>query len=159
MHRPRLLFLDEPTAGVDLRNRALFWEIIQEEADAGVTVFVTTHFLEEVELCDWVSFIDAGRLIADAAPEDLRARFADGYRVRVAADLEARETVARALADVSVALRETDDGFTFSADTLDDRTLSALERVGELDRVVVRIEQPEMTDIFRQLIGANGAVR
>ncbi len=63
--RPRLLFLDEPTAGVDVQSRGLFWEIIQEEADAGVTVFVTTHFLEEADYCDWVRFIDAGRLIAE----------------------------------------------------------------------------------------------
>jgi ABC-2 type transport system ATP-binding protein len=45
LHQPRVLFLDEPTAGVDVHNRGLFWELIQEEAEAGVTVFVTTHFL------------------------------------------------------------------------------------------------------------------
>src|SRR5437016_4186542 len=72
LHRPRLLFLDEPTAGVDVHNRARFWEIIQEEAEAGVTVFVTTHFLEEADYCDWVSFIHRGRLIADAPPEEPR---------------------------------------------------------------------------------------
>src|SRR6185503_17309065 len=64
LHAPRVLFLDEPTAGVDVHSRAAFWEFIQEESDAGVTVFVTTHFLEEVEYCDCVSFIDTGRLIA-----------------------------------------------------------------------------------------------
>src|SRR5438477_66848 len=61
LHRPRVLFLDEPTAGVDVRSRGLFWELIQDEARAGVTVFVTTHFLEEVDYCDRVSFIDSGR--------------------------------------------------------------------------------------------------
>ena len=60
---------------------ALFWELIQDEAARGVTVFVTTHFLEEVDYCDWVCFIDAGRLIADATPEELRRRFSDGYRI------------------------------------------------------------------------------
>ncbi len=54
LHEPRLLFLDEPTAGVDVASRGLFWELIQDEADAGVTVFVTTHFLEEVDYCDRV---------------------------------------------------------------------------------------------------------
>ena len=53
LHGPRLLFLDEPTAGVDVRSRGLFWALIQEEAASGVTVFVTTHFLEEVDYCDW----------------------------------------------------------------------------------------------------------
>ena len=79
LHEPRVLFLDEPTAGVDVHNRGLFWELIQDEAEAGVTVFVTTHFLEEVEYCDWVAFIDAGRLIANDAPEALRRRYSGGY--------------------------------------------------------------------------------
>ena len=81
MHRPRVVFLDEPTAGVDVHNRGLFWELIQDEAAAGVTVFVTTHFMEEVDYCDWVCFIDAGRLIANATPEALRQRYSDGYRI------------------------------------------------------------------------------
>jgi ABC-2 type transport system ATP-binding protein len=84
LHRPRVLFLDEPTAGVDLHNRLLFWDRIREEAASGVTVFVTTHFLEEVEYCDWACFIDAGRLIANAHPSEIRRRFSDGYRLRLA---------------------------------------------------------------------------
>ena len=78
LHQPRVLFLDEPTAGVDVHNRGLFWELIQEEAQAGVTVFVTTHFLEEADYCDWVCFIDAGRLIANDAPEALRRALLGG---------------------------------------------------------------------------------
>src|SRR6266403_342080 len=53
LHQPRVLFLDEPTAGVDVHHRGLFWELIQDEAEAGVTVFVTTHLLEEADYCDW----------------------------------------------------------------------------------------------------------
>ena len=159
LHRPRLLFLDEPTAGVDLRNRSRFWEIIQEEADAGVTVFVTTHFLEEVELCDWVSFIDAGRLIADAAPEDLRVRFADGYQVEVDAAPGRRNAVADDLATLGVKLDGTADGFAFNTEKLDEPMLAALERTSARDNAVVRIEQPEMTDVFRRLIGTNGDAR
>ena len=82
LHRPRVLFLDEPTAGVDVHNRGRFWELIQEEAETGVTVFVTTHFMEEADYCDWVSFIDRGKLIADAPPEELRRRYSEGYRDR-----------------------------------------------------------------------------
>jgi len=158
-HRPRVLLLDEPTAGVDLRNRSRFWEIIQEEADAGVTVFVTTHFLEEVELCDWVSFIDGGRLIADAAPEDLRTRFADGYRVEVEAAPAKRSAVAESLAALPVTLDKTANGFAFSSERLDPATLLALERATQRENAVVHIEQPEMTDVFRRLIGSNGAAR
>src|SRR5438309_3678057 len=83
LHRPRVLFLDEPTAGVDVHNRDRFWELIQEEAESGVTVFVTTHFLDEADYCDWVSFIDRGRLVADAPPEELRRPFSEGYRIDI----------------------------------------------------------------------------
>jgi ABC-2 type transport system ATP-binding protein len=159
LHRPRVLFLDEPTAGVDLRNRSRFWEIIQEEADAGVTVFVTTHFLEEVELCDWVSFIDGGRLIADAAPEDLRARFADGYRVEVESEPARRTAVAADLGALGIAHDATEAGFAFSSERLDESLLAALQRTRERENAVVHIEQPEMTDVFRRLIGTNGDAR
>ena len=158
LHRPRILLLDEPTAGVDLKNRSRFWEIIQEESDAGVTVFVTTHFLEEVELCDRVSFIDRGRLIADAAPDELRARFAEGYRVFVDVGRDGREAVAGRLGAAGVTANTTDRGFELTSPTLDASLLSALERIGRLPSVRVRIEQPEMTDVFRRLIGANGAL-
>src|SRR6184192_1492500 len=97
MHRPRLLFLDEPTAGVDVRSRALFWELIQEESEAGATIFVTTHFMEEADYCDQVCFIDAGRLIADAPPEELRRRYSPGYRVEVALPPSARAAAAALL--------------------------------------------------------------
>ena len=82
-----------------MHNRGLFWELIQEEAETGVTVFVTTHFLEEADYCDWVCFIDAGRLIADATPEELRRRYSEGYRIDDrAARRGARRRRARALA-------------------------------------------------------------
>jgi len=160
LHRPRLLFLDEPTAGVDLRNRSRFWEIIQEEADTGVTVFVTTHFLEEVELCDWVSFIDGGRLIADAAPEALRARFAGGYRVELDLASEAeREAVALKLSKTGISSSATDRGLSFTSQTLDPSTLTLLTQTDDTRDAVVRIEQPEMNDVFRRLIGANGSAQ
>ena len=155
LHRPRILFLDEPTAGVDVKNRSRFWEIIQEEADAGVTVFVTTHFLEEVELCDQVSFIDAGRLIADAAPEDLRVQFADGYRIEVEAPVDDRARIARELGSLGVAVVPSERGLALTTRTLDPALLAALDR----SRAAVRIDQPEMTDVFRRIIGANGVAR
>jgi ABC-2 type transport system ATP-binding protein len=160
LHQPRVLFLDEPTAGVDVHNRALFWELIQEEADAGVTVFVTTHFLEEADYCDWVSFIDAGRLIADAAPEDLRRRFSTGYRVRVSLSRDGdRATahadlheVAAALAADGLPIHRDRDALEITAPALDPRWLDAL---GALQRrhpdLRIAVSQPQMTDIFRAM--------
>ena len=105
-----MLLLDEPTAGVDVRSRGLFWEAIQDEAARGVTVFVTTHFLEEVDYCDWVSLIDAGRLIADASPEELRRRFSDGYRIAIAAAPAERDRVLERLGPLAAAATPTPDG-------------------------------------------------
>src|SRR5262249_35528929 len=103
MHRPRVVFLDEPTAGSDVRSRGLFWETGRQEADSGATVFVAAHFVGGVDFCDWVSFIDAGRLTADAAPEDLRRRYSTGYRIAVAVGPEARGAAAAALGPAAVA--------------------------------------------------------
>jgi ABC-2 type transport system ATP-binding protein len=154
LNQPRVLFLDEPTAGVDVHNRALFWDLIQEEADAGVTVFVTTHFLEEVDYCHRASVIDAGRLIADATPEDLRARYTDGYRIRV-------DCAPAALADAEPALRAA--GFRcVAADGAVELRIGALEvpALAALDAVLaahgtprIRIAQPAMADVFRRLLG------
>lgn len=72
LHRPRILFLDEPTSGVDPASRRLFWDIIYDLADDGTTVMVTTHFMDEAEHCDKVAFIYCGRLIADDTPEKLK---------------------------------------------------------------------------------------
>jgi ABC-2 type transport system ATP-binding protein len=156
LHRPRVLFLDEPTAGVDVHNRALFWDLIQEEAAGGVTVFVTTHFVEEVDYCDWAAFIDAGRLIANAAPEDLRGRYSEGYRIRV-------DLPAAALAEHAAALRAA--GFDWqpvngttelSVAALAPAALAALEQAVAPHDARIHIEQPPMGDVFRRLV-AEGA--
>jgi len=155
LHRPRLLFLDEPTAGVDVQSRGLFWELIQDEAQAGVTVFVTTHFLEEVDYCDWVCFIHAGRLIADDAPEALRSRWAEGYRIDVELPAAERGEAARRLAAAGMAAAETPAGLEVTARALGRAELAALHGLGEGARL--RIEQPPMTDVFRRVLAGNGA--
>ena len=80
LHEPELLFLDEPTGGVDPRGRRLFWDLIYElAADRGMTVLVTTHYMDEAEQCDRLSFILDGVLIADGAPNELKR----GLRERI----------------------------------------------------------------------------
>jgi len=150
-----VLFLDEPTAGVDVRSRGLFWDLIQDEAGAGVTVFVTTHFLEEVEYCDWAAFIDAGRLIANATPEALRQRYSDGYRVDVAVPDAGRSAAAATLGPVGETAA-TPEGFTLRVPALDPPVLAALDRLvatgARLD-----IRQPAMTDVFRRVLTERAA--
>jgi ABC-2 type transport system ATP-binding protein len=75
IHEPRIVFLDEPTSGVDPITRRQFWEMIYETAAGGVTVFVTTHYMDEAEYCDRVSIMDEGRIEAMDTPRNLKARY------------------------------------------------------------------------------------
>ncbi len=74
LHEPAILFLDEPTSGVDPLARREFWHRITALAQQGVTVIVTTHFLEEAEYCDRVAILDAGRVLDQGTPADIRSR-------------------------------------------------------------------------------------
>jgi ABC-2 type transport system ATP-binding protein len=76
LHRPRVVFLDEPTSGVDPISRRLFWRLIDEMAADGVTVFVTTHYLDEAEYCGRLALIHAGRLVALGTVSGLKEVFA-----------------------------------------------------------------------------------
>lgn len=75
MHGPSILFLDEPTSGVDPITRRKFWETIRMLADQGTTVFVTTHYMMEAEYCDRLSIMRAGKVIAIGSPGELKQRY------------------------------------------------------------------------------------
>jgi ABC-2 type transport system ATP-binding protein len=99
VHEPRIVFLDEPTSGVDPITRRQFWELIYEAAASGTTVLVTTHYMDEAEYCDRISIMVSGRIAAMGTPADLKTQFAvetiDELFVRLArsdgtAALEAR---------------------------------------------------------------------
>ena len=76
LHRPEVVFLDEPTGGVDPVTRRHFWELIYEAAAGGTTVFVTTHYMDEAEYCSRVSIMVDGRISALGRPADLKKQFA-----------------------------------------------------------------------------------
>ncbi len=75
LHQPKIVFLDEPTSGVDPVMRRKFWELINELSAEGVTVLVTTHFLEEAEYCNDIILINAGKIIAGGSPKELKANY------------------------------------------------------------------------------------
>lgn len=75
LHRPAVVFLDEPTGGVDPVTRRQFWEMIYRTAAQGTTVFVTTHYLDEAEYCDRISIMVDGRIAALGTPESLKAAY------------------------------------------------------------------------------------
>jgi ABC-2 type transport system ATP-binding protein len=71
LHQPELLILDEPTAGVDPVSRRIFWNVIHDLAKQGITVLVTTHYMDEAQTCDWIGFIFFGNLLAQGTPDEL----------------------------------------------------------------------------------------
>ena len=75
MHEPRIVFLDEPTSGVDPVTRRQFWDMIYETARSGITVFLTTHYMDEAEYCQRVSIMVDGRIEALDTPEKLKEKF------------------------------------------------------------------------------------
>jgi ABC-2 type transport system ATP-binding protein len=73
LHEPEILFLDEPTSGADPLARREFWRRITALSSQGVTVIVTTHFMEEAEYCDRIAILDSGRILAQGTPAEVRA--------------------------------------------------------------------------------------
>jgi ABC-2 type transport system ATP-binding protein len=94
LHEPRIVFLDEPTAGVDPASRRDFWDLIAELRGQGVTVFVTTHYMDEAEHCDSLILIYSGRKIAEASPRELVTDVIDGTMLEVSGPAP-REVVER----------------------------------------------------------------
>lgn len=87
MHRPRILFLDEPTIGLDVRSRRLIWNMIRELNESGLTIFLTTHNIYEAfNLCDRIAVINRGEIIANGSPAELKRRFSGSEVLEVSFD-------------------------------------------------------------------------
>ncbi len=86
LHEPPIIFLDEPTSGVDPVSRRQFWDLIYEMAGRGVTIFVTTHYMDEAEYCDRIGLIYRGELTALGTPQELKTKFMQEDVVEVACD-------------------------------------------------------------------------
>lgn len=72
VHEPEMLFLDEPTAGVDPLSRRAFWDLLYDLAEGGTTIMVTTHYMDEAEHCQHLAFVQQGRIVADGSPADIK---------------------------------------------------------------------------------------
>jgi ABC-2 type transport system ATP-binding protein len=86
LHRPQMVFLDEPTAGVDPISRRQFWDLIDRFADEGTTIMVTTHYMDEAEHCDRLAFIYDGRIIARGSPEEIKRDLMPGVVLEIRTD-------------------------------------------------------------------------
>ncbi len=93
IHRPKIVFLDEPTSGVDPISRRNFWDLINDLSSGGTTVFVTTHYLEEAEFCNNIILINAGKLIAEGSSKDLKTNYLknDLYEIECSRVVDALE--------------------------------------------------------------------
>jgi ABC-2 type transport system ATP-binding protein len=156
---PRIIFLDEPTTGLDPRSRRTMWSIIRELVADGVTIFLTTQYLEEADqLADRIAVLDQGRLVAQGTPDELKRRI-PGTHVRLrfttAAELDA---AARVLTDSirddeAMVLRVPGDGGTKSLRTLLDRLDEYSIAAGELS-----VHTPDLDDVFLALTGHTAEV-
>jgi ABC-2 type transport system ATP-binding protein len=152
--RPQIIFLDEPTTGLDPRSRRTMWDIVRELVADGVTIFLTTQYLEEADLlADQIAVLDQGRLVAEGTPGELK-RKVPGSHVRLRfPDAERLGAAARVLTgstpdDESLTLRVPGDGGTKSLRTLLDR----------LDEYAIDVEEfsvrtPDLDDVFLALTG------
>jgi len=151
---PRIIFLDEPTAGLDPRSRRTMWQIIRDLVAGGVTIFLTTQYLEEAdELADQVALLDHGRLIAEGTPEALKRRVPGGHVRLQFADQEGLESAARALG----ASARDDDAFTLEVPS-DGGVRSLRGLLDQLDGVSVEVDSlslhlPDLDDVFLALTG------
>jgi ABC-2 type transport system ATP-binding protein len=151
---PQIIFLDEPTTGLDPRSRRTMWEIVRELVADGTTIFLTTQYLEEADqLADRIAVLDQGRIVAQGTPEELKRQI-PGTHVRLRfADLHALDAAARALPgstrdNQELTLRVPSNGDSKSLrallDKLDEHTISAEE---------FSVHTPDLDDVFLALTG------
>jgi ABC-2 type transport system ATP-binding protein len=151
---PRVLFLDEPTTGLDPRSRHTMWRIIRDLVAGGVTVFLTTQYLDEAdELAGRVAVLDHGKVVAEGSPDELKRRVPGGHVRLQFADAESLDAAARALGDgtrdeSAFTLSVPGDGGVRSLRGLLDRLDGAGIDVGSLS-----VHTPDLDDVFFALTG------
>ncbi|MGO9345436.1 MAG: AAA family ATPase [Terriglobales bacterium] len=160
MHDPQVLFLDEPSAGLDPQTRLLLWEIIREYNQSGKTILLTTHNMEEADaLCQRLAIIDHGKNIALGTPTELKASVPGGYLLRLRFGRNSPELLQRlqALAGVREVRAHThtnDADHDSSADVYADRGGSLISEIANLasnasiELCDVHISEPSLENLF-----------
>jgi ABC-2 type transport system ATP-binding protein len=158
--RPRVIFLDEPTTGLDPRSRRTVWEIVRELVADGVTILLTTQYLEEADqLADRVAVLDTGRIVAEGSPAELKRRVPGGHVRLHFADADAARAAAHALGaapppDDGLTLQVPGDGGVRTLRSLLDRLDAAGVEADELS-----VHTPDLDDVFLALTATAEATR
>ena len=150
---PKLIFLDEPTTGLDPRSRRTMWEIVAGLARSGVTIFLTTQYLEEADqLADHIALLDHGRLIAEGTPEELK-RMIPGGHIRLSFNDAAGLAQAQAL--LSGPAKADTEALTLEVPT--DGSVPAMRaiinRLADVDVAELTVHTPDLDDVFLTLTG------
>jgi ABC-2 type transport system ATP-binding protein len=157
MHEPQLLFLDEPTTGLDPQSRARVWDEVRSMHERGITVFLTTHYLDEADaLCDRIAIIDHGKIVAEGTPEELkRAVAGDVVTLSVAGD---RQVAALDLLKTQPFVREAaaEDGLVRLYVDQGEVAMPAILRLLDANAMQLRtmeLHRPSLDDVFLRQTG------
>jgi ABC-2 type transport system ATP-binding protein len=157
-HRPSVLFLDEPTAGLDPQSRLALWQLLGELHEAGQTIMLTTHYMEEADrLCDRVAIMDHGRILALGTPAELKQSIGADTVVTIKAAGDLARLAGQLSAEVEgvTRTRQLDDGIQLhvqGGDRLVPRVVLAAEGAG-YDVVDVSVAEPSLETVFINLTG------
>jgi ABC-2 type transport system ATP-binding protein len=156
VHRPALVFLDEPTTGLDPQSRANMWDEVRRLRDDGTTIFLTTHYLDEADvLCDRLAIIDHGRIVAEGSPDELKRRIAgDVVTIGVSGDAERARTL---LADRPFVREVSIDGnmlrlYVDRGETATPDILRLLDEAG-VPPTSLTLTRPSLDDVFLEQTG------
>lgn len=149
IHDPEILFLDEPTTGLDPTSRRQVWAMIRALKDSGKTVVLTSHYMEEVEyLADEVAIMNKGRIVASGSPQDIASRYGTGRRLTIRG-----YSRSRLLASLANSSNTLGDILTLSMDRLDSMLIAEIVDMAIKDGLEVQFKNPSLEDAFLRLVG------
>jgi ABC-2 type transport system ATP-binding protein len=154
IHHPELVFLDEPTAGVDPISRRVFWNLLDDLSADGVTIFVTTHYMDEAEHCHRLGFIQRGRLIAQGSPAEIKREEMQGQVLQVDCErpeeavgilrrIDGLEDVALYGAQIHAVATEAQEVTPRIASRLAENSIGVQD---------IRVVEPSLEDVFTSIV-------
>jgi ABC-2 type transport system ATP-binding protein len=151
VHQPKVLFLDEPTIGLDPQSRASLWDFIKRlPSERGVTVFMTTHYMEEAEVCNRIAIIDRGRIIAEGSPDELKKTVGGDIVYLKTRDNGTAKDMLESVLGLRPVLRDKE---IFIPVKRGETTIPDIIRLLGENVISVRLQKPTLNDVFLKLTG------